>query len=520
MDRLNKERIQALFDFALAVPSAQRDVWLVRRCGSDTPLLEAVRELLRAAHDGTDTHPDIAQSAPADPASAPTVASTTQSQRVGPYRIEERIGKGGMGVVYRAFDTRLERRIALKFLPEHLHADQQARERFIAEARAASRLDHPNICAIYDIGNTANGHMYMAMPYYQGETLATRIARGPLPAQVAIDIAIQVADGLAAAHAVDIVHRDIKPANLIITTAGVKILDFGIAKVADVNLTGTGMSVGTLAYMSPEQLRGDKVDARADIWALGATLYEMITGQRAFPGDNLHKTIHDVLYADTDPTASLPDQSLPLRQIIQCALTRDLDERYTSATALLDDLLAARRADTDNATAPVLSTAAASAPAASRGRYEWDASVLDAIANLLTAHLGPIALVLVKRTARQTATVDELAARLAEQLPEETQRAGFRQRFAAEVAVRTTPPAPQALCTDGTLASLELSPLQQAELEDAFTPHIGPIAPVLIKRHAAQATSLAQLCRALAEHLADEAERRAFLDRLGKDYSH
>lgn len=526
MDRLHRDKVQALFDFALAVPATQRDAWLAQECGTDTALLAEVRDLLRAAHNEAYA-PGAASSPPAaPPASAaqnpaskpgPEAGAADKGRRIGPYVLEDRIGKGGMGVVYRAFDTRLERRIALKFLPDDLHANKQARDRFIAEARAASRLDHPHICTIYDIGDTDDGRMYMAMPYYGGETLSTRIARGPLPTQVAIDIAIQVADGLAAAHAVDIVHRDIKPANLVITPSGVKILDFGIAKVADVNLTSTGMSVGTLAYMSPEQLRGDKVDARADIWALGSTLFEMVTGRRAYPGDNLHKTIHDVLYADTHPTDSLPETiPAPLQQIIQRALARDLEARYDSAATLLDELLLARSAG--DTPAPATAVRAASTTAApARGRYEWDTGVLDAIAGLITPYLGPIAQVLVKRTARQTRTVDELALRLAEQLPEEKQRTTFRQRFDAEVAVRTTPPAPQAVHTDGTPAGLELSPLQQAELEAAYIPFIGPIAAVLIKRHATQCHSIGQLYQMLAEHISDDAERRAFLTRIGGD---
>lgn len=513
MDKVFKEQVQALCDFAMAVPAEQRDAWLVRECGSDAQLLVSAREMLASLMGGGAQQEQAQQAVPPKKEARIPDSGVESGQDIGPYRIEECIGAGGMGVVYRAFDTRLERQVALKFLPVHLQSDALAHDRFLAEARAASKLDHPHICGIYDIGNTEKGAFYMAMPFYQGEPLSTRISRGPVPLDEAIDIAIQIADGLSAAHAVEIVHRDIKPANIMLTPGSVKILDFGIAKVADVNLTGTGISVGTLAYMSPEQLRGDKVDARTDVWAAGATLYEMVTGKRAFPADTLHKTIHEVLYTDNDPTKDLSEKLMPLQAVLRRAMSREIENRYTSANDFLDDLLAVRQSGKN------VSPTAVTTRAPQHGRYEWDSEVLDAIANLVTPYMGPIAQVLVKRIARQNATVDELAVQLAEQLPEEQQRTRFRQRFAAEVAVRTTPPVPMALKTDGTQFGLVLSPLQQAKLEAEFIPFIGPIAPVLIKRQAGQSDSIPKLCASLAEMLPSEEERKTFLSRLGKEFT-
>ncbi|MCI0559585.1 MAG: serine/threonine protein kinase, partial [Nitrososphaera sp.] len=208
-------------------------------------------------------------------------------QTISHYKILEKLGGGGMGVVYKAQDLKLDRFVALKFLPPHLSADEDEKKRFIHEAKAASALDHPNICAIYEIDETEDGQMFIAMAYYEGETLKKKIERGPLPIDQTIDLAIQIAQGLAKAHKHGITHRDIKPANVMITNEGVaKIVDFGLAKLAgQTKLTKSGMTVGTVAYMSPEQARGEEVDHRTDIWALGVVLYEMITGQLPFKGE-------------------------------------------------------------------------------------------------------------------------------------------------------------------------------------------------------------------------------------------
>jgi len=203
------------------------------------------------------------------------------------YKIIEKIGEGGMGVVYKAEDTKLKRTVALKFLPPVLSIDSEVKERFIHEAQAASSLDHPNICTIHEINETEDGQLFIVMACYEGEILKFKIDNCQLTIQESIDIAIQIAQGLTKAHEKGIIHRDIKPANIFITNDGiVKILDFGLAKLSgQIELTKTGTTVGTVAYMSPEQARGEPVDHRTDIWSLGTIIYEMLTGLLPFKGE-------------------------------------------------------------------------------------------------------------------------------------------------------------------------------------------------------------------------------------------
>ena len=261
------------------------------------------------------------------------------------YKILEKLGAGGMGVVYKAEDTKLKRTVALKFLPDDLTRNDEAKERFVLEAQAASALDHPNICNIYEIDETEpapgepGGQLFIAMACYEGETLKQKLAEGPLSVDDAVETAIQVAQGLAKAHEKGIVHRDIKPANIMITNDGVvKILDFGLAKLSGATqLTKTGTTLGTLAYMSPEQAQGVEVDHRTDIWALGIILYEMLSGQHPFKGDYEQAVIYSILSEEPEPLSNLPAE---LEQIVQKALQKERDERYQSAEELLSDLQA------------------------------------------------------------------------------------------------------------------------------------------------------------------------------------
>ena len=258
------------------------------------------------------------------------------------YRILKRLGAGGMGVVYQAEDTRLKRTVALKFLPPELTRDETARERFIQEAQAASALDHPNICAIYDV-DSADEQLFIAMAYYEGETLRDRIARGPLSVADALDVAVQIARGLDHAHHAGIVHRDIKPANVIATRDGlVKIVDFGIAKILDrTGPTRTGLTLGTVAYMAPEQAHGYAVDHRADLWALGVVLHEMLTGRAPFGGDRDMAILHNILH-ETPPAARTIRADLPpaIDDLLVRALTKDRDGRYQSAHEMIQALTA------------------------------------------------------------------------------------------------------------------------------------------------------------------------------------
>ena len=329
-------------------------------------------------------------SAAASAGAARTSLTEDTSQLVGRtlahYRVLEYIGGGGMGVVYKAEDLRLARSVALKFLPPELTRDAEAKARFLQEARAASGLDHPNICTIHEVGETDDGRLYLAMPSYDGETLRRRIERGPLAIEEAIDIAEQIARGLAKAHRGGIVHRDVKPANLIVTDDGVvKILDFGLAKlVGAAAITRTGSSVGTPAYMSPEQARGEEVDHRTDLWSFGIVLYEMVAGRRPFRGDHDQAVLYGILNEPPKPLSEMRPEAPPeLGRIVDGLLSKDPADRYPTAEGPLGDLRALRSNPTMTTT---VRTETGAPPSGVRPWMLW-AVVLGAVAVLAAGAL-------------------------------------------------------------------------------------------------------------------------------------
>jgi TolB-like protein/predicted Ser/Thr protein kinase len=268
----------------------------------------------------------------------PTVSKDTLI--AGKYKIVEEIGRGGMGIVYKAEDVRLKRTVALKFLPPQLMHIPEVRDRFMREAQAAAALDHPNICTVYEF-DQANERAFISMAYIEGQSLRKKIDSGPLELEEALRIATQVAEGLQEAHKRGIVHRDIKSANIMVTTGGqAKVMDFGLARVAGATLvTREGTTMGTVTYMSPEQARGEKVDHRTDIWSFGVVLYEMLSGELPFKGEHEQAVIHSILKEKprsiTELKADIPQS---IEQVVFQALEKDPDKRYQQIDDLLDDL--------------------------------------------------------------------------------------------------------------------------------------------------------------------------------------
>jgi len=274
------------------------------------------------------------------------------STRLGPYEIISAIGAGGMGEVYRARDTRLERVVAIKILPSHLSSNPQARERFDREAKAISSLSHPHICQLYDVGHQ-DGVDFLVMEYLEGETLAGKLRKGPLPLEQVLRYAVQITGALDAAHRHGVIHRDLKPGNIILTKTGAKIVDFGLAKmhaaeaVSGVTamvtqttpLTGEGAILGTLQYMAPEQLEGGDADARTDIFALGAVIYEMATGRRAFEGKSQASLISAIMSAEPPALSSLQSMTPPLLDhVVRTCMAKDPDARWQTAHDILIEL--------------------------------------------------------------------------------------------------------------------------------------------------------------------------------------
>jgi len=352
-----------LFDRALDQPPERRGDWLDEACPDD-PRLRHELESMLAAHDRAEGILERSL-----PPVVPTLASLggiglseldhlsdlsgwlgvhrplededRSGEEVGPYRLESEIGRGGMGVVYKARDPRLDRFVALKFLPSSLAAHRETHARFLAEAKAASALDHAAICTVYDLGETGDGQLYIAMAYYPGSTLASRLSEGPLPIADALRVARHVAAGLARAHEAGIIHRDIKPSNLLITERGdAKILDFGVAKLeGGTTITQPGSLVGTITYMSPEQISGDELDPRSDLWSLGAVLYEMLAGCRPFPVSDPAAALEAILGREPEPLREIrPEVPEELEAIVLRLLAKAPRDRYATAEDVLRDL--------------------------------------------------------------------------------------------------------------------------------------------------------------------------------------
>jgi serine/threonine-protein kinase len=342
MDPRRWETIQAAFDELVELDGAGRASRLAA-LGSTDPELRAAVESLLSSHTEVD-----ARLAPLEAAFLPQAAPAPDplglaGRTISHFQVREPLGAGGMGVVYRAEDTRLGRVVALKFLLPPYSLEAAAKARFLHEAHSAAALDHPNLCTIYEVGESDDGRLFLAMALYPGETLKARLARdGPLPVGEALEVARQIAQGLACAHAAGIVHRDLKPGNVMLLPDGtVKILDFGLAKARDEGLSASSARLGTVAYIAPEQIRAEAVDARTDLWALGVVLYEMLTGQKPFGGEHevtiAHATLHDEPVRPSTLHADLP---AAVEDIILTLLEKEAARRYATAAELLEAVAA------------------------------------------------------------------------------------------------------------------------------------------------------------------------------------
>lgn len=421
---------------------------------------------------------------------------------IGDYRVEGVLGKGGMGKVFRVRSQITGREEAMKMVLPDLDENAELAERFLREIRVHASLVHPNIAALYTALRVDN-RLVMMMELVEGVSLEQKLREGPLDATSATAIAEQVLDALEYAHAQGVIHRDIKPANILLAREGrVKLTDFGIARATgDHRLTHTGFALGSLPYMSPEQVRSEKVDARSDIYSLGIAIYEAVTGRRPIQGDSEYALMNAQLQQVPAP----PEQivaSIPrgLSETVMKALNKDPAGRWQTAA----DFRKALRE---------MNAAATAAPAVAAPIEKISVEELARIETRLSRYLGPIARRLVADAARTCSTGPEVCERVAEQIGDARDRAAFVKACGSDTAsaeVRTSTES-----RSGESGQVAWSPELLARLAGALAPHLGPIATVVVNRAARKARSEHELLTALAAEIPGEAERKRFLATRG-----
>jgi serine/threonine-protein kinase len=453
--------------------------------------------------------------APAPPAEDPLLGRVIR----GVYRVDEKIGTGGMGEVYRAVHRGLDAPVAVKIIKPSLLEDAAMVHRFEREARAASRLRHPNVVSVTDFGQDDDGTLYMVMECLTGKSLARVIAEdAPLPDRRAVDIGAQILAALAEAHAHGILHRDLKPENVMIESRrdapdAVKVLDFGIAKTLAAGapsstLTQAGLVCGTPGYMSPEQLRNEELDPRSDLFAAGMVLYEMLTQKLPFDAKTPWELLHRHLTEPVPPPSERLGRPVTpaLERLVLSAVSARRDERPASAEAMREALLAVPLPGGRRASGP-LATAVLAPDAPAPGQSGVDPAILVRIEARLAATLGPLAGQVVRAHAREVPDLAGLCARLAASVP-----TGDRDAFVAwcRESLGMRPPRPSPPATPG--ATLDPALLDRAARE--LAEYLGPLARVVVRRVSVRATDAASLCDLLAAEIPSESDRAAFRRRL------
>lgn len=344
MEDARREKVGALFSEAMKLPGEKRLDVLNRL---DEKAVASSREAEAPVENAENKSSKITNFV--SKSFQPNDVDIFENRLIEHYEILEKLGSGGMGIVFRAMDLTLAREVALKFLPRRYNSNPAMKQRFTREARAAAALDHPHIGGVFEVGETADGQLYIAMPFYRGKTLKTKISEKSITIKNAVEYAAQIADGLAHAHQKGIVHRDIKPENIMICDdGGLKILDFGVAKIADSDVTQKGILLGTISYMSPEQAAGETVDPRTDLWSLGLVLYEMLTGRQPFKNDEISTMISTILLREPTPVAQITKNISPeLNKIVLRSLKKSKSERYQTAQKFLEDLRSVENSPAD-----------------------------------------------------------------------------------------------------------------------------------------------------------------------------